>query len=39
MTSQNFSHIFTSVIPDINQLNESMGGGGGFEKVAGKGRG
>ena len=38
MTSQNFSHIFTSVIPDTNQLNESMGGGG-FEKVAGKGRG
>ena len=27
MTSQNFSHMFTSVIPDINQLNESMGGG------------
>ena len=37
MTSQNLSHIFTSVIPDTNQLNESMGGG--FEKVAGKGRG
>ena len=26
MTSQNFSHMFTPVIPDINQLNESMGG-------------
>ena len=36
MTSQNFSHMFTSVKPDINQLMKAWGG---FEKVAGKGRG